>query len=190
MSLALPPSPVDRSPLYLLIALGVWIGFLTWMMATAATAQRREPPPSDALLLARLCVHESGFSSPPDCGLIHDVLTGIVERDGVSYSRAVELASPRWSRCAVSRTWTCHLRADGERPAGWVRASWEAHRGRWLALLAHCERVVAGEVPSPCGVPARVWGSRADVRRAEARGARWVDANCVGARNRGGAYAG
>lgn len=188
MSLSLPPSPVDRSPLYLLIALGVWIGFLTWMMATAATAQRREPPPSNALLLARLTAHEAGLDSPADAGLIHDVLTGIVERDGVSYSRAVELASPRWSRCAVRRSWTCHLRADGGRPRGWPAASWEVHRPRWLELLAWCERVVRGEVPSVCAGRVRSWGSRADVMRGEARGSRWVDARCEGTRNVGGSW--
>ena len=169
----LPPDPRDRSGPLLLLALAVWIGALTLLMAASASAQAHE-----ALLLARLTAHEAGLDSPADAVLI----------DEVSYSRAVELASPRWSRCAVRRAWTRHLRADGERPRGWPAASWEVHRPRWLELLAFCERVVRGEVPSVCAGRVRSWGSRADVLRGEARGSRWVDARCVGTRNLGGSW--
>ena len=65
-----------------------------------ASAQLDE---DDALILARLTVHEAGWDSPADAVLIHQVLLGIVERDGVSYARAAELAAPRLARCAVCR---------------------------------------------------------------------------------------
>lgn len=149
-----------------------------------ASAQR-EP---DHVVLARLTVHEAGWASPADASLIHDVLSGIVERDGVSYARAAELAAPRLARCAVRRRWVCGLAEDGRRPAGWRGASWDAHRPRWLAILEHARRVVAGEVESPCAEPPRVWGSREDVRRGRARGARWVDARCAGTANVGGRW--
>jgi hypothetical protein len=187
VTLPLPPRPTDRSTVWLFLVLALWMGVLTWMLVTAAAARSQARPAPEALL-ARLTAHEAGLESPADAVLIDEVLRGIVERDGVSYSRAVELASPRWSRCAVRRVWTCHLRADGERPRGWTAASWDVHRPRWLELLAWCERVVRGEVPSVCVEPARVWGSRADVLRGQRRGSTWRDAGCVGAANRGGAW--
>lgn len=160
------------------------------VFAMLATISHGQPPASDddALRLARLTAHEAGLGSPADAGLIHAVLRGIVERDGVSYRRAIALAAPRWARCEVSRRWTCELMPDGSRPASWRAASWPAHRDRWLALLEHARRVVAGDVPSPCAEVPRVWGSVHDRERGERRGHRWHDARCEGTRNIGGAW--
>lgn len=150
-----------------------------------ASAQLDE---DDALILARLTVHESGWDSPADAVLIHQVLLGIVERDGVSYARAAELAAPRLARCAVARRWVCGLDAGAARPASWPLASWERHRPRWLAMLEHARAVVAGEVESPCVDAPRTWGSREDVLRGIRRGREWVDAQCRGTANVGGRW--
>lgn len=148
-------------------------------------AQSQDDP---GLLLARTCVHEAGFDSPADCQLVHAVLSGIVERDGVSYRQAWRLASPRLARCDVRRSWVCRLRADGERPAGFP-ARWSRYRDRWMAVLEVSRRLIAGEqVAAVCAERPRVWGSRSDVARGRARGRRWVDAGCVGARNLGGRW--
>ncbi len=162
----------------LLILLGVWL----------LVAIVRAQPTDEALALARLTVHEAGWDSPADVGLIHGVLRGIQERDRVSFRRAVELASPPWARGATAPRWALALRADGEQPRWWAAASWPAHRDRWLALLEHARRVVGGEIPGPCREPPRVWGSPEDVARGLERGRRWIDAGCEGTRNLGGRW--
>jgi hypothetical protein len=146
------------------------------------------PSDDDALRLACLTVHEAGVDALADASLIHAVVSGIAERDRVSYRRAMALAAPRWARCEVRRTWTCGLMPDGSRPAGWPMANWERSRPRWLALLEHARAVVRGEVPLPCAEPPRVWGSVEDRARGERRGHRWRDAGCVGTRNVGGSW--
>lgn len=155
-----------------------------WLMPLAVSAQSE----ADAVTLARLAVHESGWDSPADVALVHAVLAGIVERDGVSYQRAAELAAPRLARCEVSRRWVCGLNGDASRPAHWRGASWSRYRERWLSMIDTAQRVIAGEVPSTCARPPRVWGSRADVLRGIRRGRRWIDAECIGAMNHGGTW--
>lgn len=157
--------------------------------SNSAAAQDDSPVASDdAVTLARLCVHEAGWDSPADCALIHAVLMGIVERDGVTYEQAAELAAPRLARCMVSRRWVCGLDEDAARPAYWPLASWETHRPQWLDILDHAQRVISGEVESPCSSTPRVWGSAADVARGRGRGFTWVDAGCRGTRNLGGRW--
>lgn len=162
----------------LLILLGLW----------ALVAIARGQSEDDGLILARLTVHEAGFDSPADASLIHAVLSGIVERDHVSYRRAAALAAPRWSAGRTSRPWTLELHEDGRTPRGWRGARWSAYRERWGALLEHARRVVRGEIPSTCSSSPRVWGSRADVARGRARGSVWRDAGCAGTRNLGGRW--
>lgn len=171
--------------LAVLAFVGLWLGLFALIGILSA---QRHHAPTDAELLARITVHEAGFDSPADSMLVHEVLLGIVERSGVSYARAAELASPRLARCAVRRRWVCGLDARARRPDHWPMASWAAHRPRWLAALAHAQRVIAGEVPSPCRERPRVWGSRSDVARGRARGGTWIDAGCEGTRNVGGAW--
>lgn len=168
-----------------IVILGLLVSAVALRGCVGEAEAQREP---DHVVLARLTVHEAGWDSPADASLIHDVLAGIVERDGVSYARAAELASPRLARCAVRRRWVCGLAEDGRRPAGWRGASWDAHRPRWMALLEHARRVVAGEVESPCAEPPRVWGAPWFVRDRVARGSRWVDARCTGTANVGGRW--
>lgn len=167
-----------------LVFIGLWLGLFALIGVLSAQRART----TDAELLARITVHEAGFDSPADTMLVHEVLSGIVERSGVSYARAAELASPRLARCAVRRRWVCGLDARARRPEHWPMASWAAHRPRWLAALEHAQRVIDGEVPSPCRERPRVWGSRADVARGRARGGTWIDAGCEGTRNVGGAW--
>lgn len=169
--------------LAVLAFIGMWLGLFA--LLGVLSGQHR---PTDAELLARITVHEAGFDSPADAVLIHEVLTSIVERTGVSYARAAELASPRLARCEVRRRWVCGLTSSARRPAHWPLASWPAHRPRWLAVLEHARLVVAGEAASPCRERPRVWGSREDVLRGRARGRTWIDAGCVGTRNVGGAW--
>jgi len=142
----------------------------------------------DHIILARVAVHESGWESPADVALIHQVIQGIATRDGVTFRRAASLASPRLARCEVRRRWVCGLGEAGERPRGFP-GRWSRYRDRWLVLLGVARRALAGEVVSgPCAERPRVWGSREDVRRGRARGRRWIDARCPGARNLGGRW--
>jgi hypothetical protein len=158
------------------------IAALLWLAVGHASAQ------PDALTLARLAVHESGWDSPADVALIHEVLTGIVERDHVSYRTAARLAAPRFARCAVRRRWACGLREDGRAPPHWHGARWERYRDRWTTILEVARTLLAGGTVAPaCRERPRVWGSRADVARGRARGRRWVDAGCR-ARNLGGRW--
>jgi hypothetical protein len=160
VTLPLPPRPTDRSTVWLFLVLALWMGVLTWMLVTAAAARSQARHAPEALLLARLTVHEAGLDSPADAVLIDEVLRGIVERDGVSYSRAVELASPRWSRCAVRRSCerTVSGPAGGRRRAGMciARGGSSCSRGvsAWCAVrcraCARSRRGCGGAEPMCC----------------------------------------
>jgi hypothetical protein len=159
------------------------IAAVLWLAVGHASAQ------PDALTLARLAVHESGWDSPADVALIHEVLTGIVERDHVSYRTAARLAAPRFARCAVRRRWACGLREDGRAPEHWRGARWERYRDRWLLILELARAALRGmALPYTCRVRPRTWGSVADVARGTRRGHVWIDAGCR-ARNLGGRWA-
>lgn len=151
-------------------------------IGSVADAQGRA---SDTLLLARICVHESGWESPLDCAAIHQVLVAGSEREGMSYRSYAFAYSGRALRGETLRSWVAHLREDGREPLNWPRsvtvrrgeelrvephAPWGAFRDRWLTTLETARMVMSGELRSSCVTPPHDWGGRVDRARARRLG--------------------
>lgn len=149
-------------------------------LASVAEAQSSD---SDALLLARVCVHEAGFDSTEDCSAIAVVLRRLAERQNAPFARAAFAYSGRALRGLTRRSYVAQLDATGARPRGWSRGlDWEGdYRARWLELLAYCERVLRGEERSDCAEPPDDWGGRMDRERAQRLGL--VEVDCGETRN-------
>ena len=104
----------------------------------------------DALLNAQACAGEIGFDNHGACTAIVGVHARRAARAGMTIGGMARAYSAAIRR--PRRLWVVRLRRDGRRPETWPSAaSWSAHRDRWLALLAHVDAVLRGEVEDPCG---------------------------------------
>ncbi len=163
------------------------------LSSPTAEAQSRA---SDTLLLARICVHESGWDSPLDCAAIHQVLVAGAAREDMSYRSYAYSYSGRALRGETSRSWVAHLREDGREPENWPRtvvvrrggelvvqphASWAAFRDRWLVTLETARMVMSGALSHSCETPPHDWGGRVD--RARARRLGLIPVECGETRN-------
>lgn len=150
--------------------------------ATPVEAQSRA---SDTLLLARICVHESGWDSPQDCAAIHQVLLAGSAREGMTYRSYMYSYAGRALRGETARAWVANLREDGREPDGWPRtvvvrregelrverhAPWDAFRDRWAIALQNARMVMSGELTHTCETPPHDWGGRVDRDRARRLG--------------------
>lgn len=153
------------------------------LLGTASSARAQESSrPSDALILARVCVHEAGFDSTEDCSAIADVLRRLADRLDTTFWRAALAYSGRVLRGDTRRAWASVLDETGTRPRGWGALDWDGdYRGRWLELLAYCERVMRGEEASDCDEPPDDWGGSVDRARAERLGL--IEIHCGETRN-------
>lgn len=139
----------------------------------------------DAVILARICVSEAGWSDTDDCAAIHAVIAGIAEREGMSWRAAARAASPRLAACAVSRRWLCGLAENGDQPAHWPAAvSWSRYRDDWLSMVARARQIMHGEHAHRCVEAPRTWGSVEDFARARREGRRMRVIDCGDTRNR------
>ena len=145
---------------------------LALVLALSVQAQARNEPA--AVLLARLCVSEAGWSCwrTRDGYAIHEVIARTAARLGVSYvdaarRRAPRLLGTRQHRSARLR-WVSQLDARGTEPAAWPappHQPWIDYRRRWLGVLERARLVVTLTLDdrdewSPCDQPPDDWRAR------------------------------
>lgn len=147
--------------------------------------------PALILLLARLCVSETGWNAPNECRAIVHVVRTRAEIRGTSIASMARAYAPGLTRPRTPRQqWIAALHPDQRAPKTWPRgASWERHRVRLQALAVvvadalaeqrsscvaehwsapHCRAcnarmVTAGYVPADCGRTSNVfWIRRRD----------------------------
>lgn len=170
------------SPRFYLLAALAALGMLRGCIVPAPVDAQSD----DALWLARICVHESGWDSLDDCAGIHAVLTRTAERRGVSYLTALRSYSPRFYAGTSARPWA-RLLADSDAPPAGLGASWRHPRGDGLlsrrdafaVVLEHCRRIMAE--PPTCA--ADDWGTARDHERARLAGRRFRFVDCGSTRN-------
>ena len=139
---------------------------------TLATCEARAQPRDEGLDLARLCVHEAGWSSPDDCAAIYATAVHGGERTGMTWHRWLGVYARRFARREVRRQWVYRLDRAGTDPRAGV--AWRAYLERWLAVLAAADAAIAA--PPTC--EATDWGSLADMRRRAAQGRRFRVVDC------------
>lgn len=112
-----------------------------------------------SVLLARVCVNESGFDSFADCDAIAAIsIRNAGGRDLASYLRGRFLRALAPVHARRNRQWIADLSRDGHEPRHWPsNVSWPSIRPRWLALVAHVDGVVSGRIVVSCD--ADTWGS-------------------------------
>lgn len=144
------------------------------LSSSVAAAQHRE---SDAVVLARVCAHEAGWSALADCAAIYDVIWSGAARHGMSFRSYAYAYSGRALRGQTSRPWAGALREDGREPVGWPMRgpSWSGYRAQWLALLDYARALVAGDAASTCAQTPHDWGGDMDSERASRLGLIPVD---------------
>lgn len=137
--------------------------------AQRACAQDREP--SAVLLLARLCVNESGTRAytHDDCAAIHAVISFRAERIyRTSYVDALHRYSHRVTvdRTGRGRPWIAELWPDAREPASFPpRARWSGRHGLWWRRsFAQAREIFEGRTRARCAP--HTW-ARADVRPAD-----------------------
>ena len=156
------------------IAITTAIAGATLAIALSVQAQAPGAPTEDAaLLLARLCVSEAGWSCwrSLDGYAIHEVIARTAARHGVSYADAARRRAPRLLGTAPHRSprllWCSQLEAHGAEPAAWPappHPPWVRYRRRWLAVLERARLVVTFTLDdrdewSPCDEPPDGWRS-------------------------------
>lgn len=137
---------------------------------------------ADALVLARVCVHEAGWTSIADCAAIHEVLRNGAERTHMSFASYAHAYSGRALAGRTTRPWVIELHASGAAPHGITSGQWHARRADWLALLEHARSIVAGDEASGCAEPVHDWGSPTHDRE-RARRLGLVPVDCGDTRN-------
>lgn len=185
-AVSLPPAARVRRVLLGLLAVALACAVL--VVPVGASAQR-----TDVDRLMRTAWSECGVDcSPAEIAALHHVIAGIAERDGVRWSTAWRLASPRLAAGTVSRRWLAHVDARCEEPAEWPRVvverdgrvrphpPWSAYRERCINLAFWCSAAIEmGVEHSPCAEAPRAWGADSDVIANEALSDRtWVDVDC------------
>lgn len=150
----------------------------------------------DTLWLARICVHEAGWSvldGADDCAALFATLRARADRlRRPSLERALAGYSARFYAGTTPRSWARYLTAAHARrgtPRGWP-GDWPgfgAYRERWAAVLEAARAIVRGEVGSPCSEPPHHWAARiaSMLERAEERIAAgdWIAVDCGETRN-------
>jgi hypothetical protein len=159
----------DRAPLFVVLICG--------LLALTSRCSSAAAQPDDALDLARLAVHESGWEHPAEAAAIYAVAVNGAERTGMTWPRWLRVHSRRFAARQVTRSWVYRLDRRGSDPHAGI--SWAAHRDRWLAILAAADAAIAA--PPVC--VARTWGSAADAARVVRLGLPLVPVSCGVTRN-------
>lgn len=129
---------------------------------------------SDALLLARICVSEAGWSAHEsgDCGAIAYAIAATSSERAISFRAAARAHSPRATGARETSdarlSWVAGLRRDGGEPTAWPappHAPWAAYRERWLEVLDRARELVTWsledhEADSMCEVAPVTWAAR------------------------------
>lgn len=158
-----------------------------WAAVSIASAQE-----SDALLLSRIAVSESGWNSPDDHAAIYAVIEVRRHRFSRAYDRQYTFAdmarlySPRATGVtpvAGRFAWVATLSEDGDEPAGWnLEAPWERYRARWLRVLERSRMLIDGREEHRCRGTPIAWGAPSIHDRAIRLGL--VQISCGVTRNR------
>lgn len=176
-------------------------GAIAAALVALASSAHGQAHTSDALVLARVCVHEAGWEDAGDCEAIHAVLAGGAARHGLNFRAYAFAYSGRALRGLTSRPWAAQLDESGGAPSAWPRVStvrrggvavvvehapWSAYRDRWLAALERAQSIVAGERTHGCEREPHDWGGAVDMERARRLGLIEVDCSRgdVATRNR------
>jgi hypothetical protein len=132
-----------------------------------------QPRDTDAVLLARVCVSEAGWScwESGDGYALHYAQLTVAERDGISWRSAARALSPRATGTRPTTdariAWVAGLRADALAPLSWPAAPhspWAQYRARWLAVLERAREVVTWGLDvhdewSPCDDRPITWAA-------------------------------
>lgn len=185
-----------------LLACGVYA-----LVCVMCASSQAEPDP--ALLLARTCVSERGWSlASTDCRAIGEIVEGRVAAVYGHLPRAAgwravirDLSPHLHGDGPIRRPWIRSLDPSGARPAGWPGGRWSCRGGAecrverradWLATLDEARAIYAGTAARVCAEPPLAWGSDADLRRrlpiARDRGLTWREVDCGGTRNHFGRW--
>lgn len=151
-----------------------------------STSAAQFVPASDAVILARVCFHESGWTSTDDCAGIKEVLVNGSERHGLSFRSYALAYSGRALRGETSRSWVAQLGPRGRRPSRWPvtwdsptgprpHPGWSVFRDRWMDLLGLAERLMDGTASGKCETSPHDWGGPMDDARAERIGLIRID---------------
>lgn len=178
-----------------------------WETCSAAQADDRNPQ-DPALMLARVCVSEAGWTcwESGDGLAIHEVLLRGAARERLRYTSYARAYSPRATGAVPDtsrRAWLSGLWQDGAQPPGWPAQTfrtlpggnvrmvpgprWSNYAPRWLAILARAREVVTSDtlanarVWHPCATAVHDWGGAMD--RARAERLRLVHVACGGTAN-------
>lgn len=157
------------------------------LLLVAIPAQAEDNLRDDALVLARICVSESGFPRwdatadegvgawqfSDDCRSIAEVIRWGAERRGLSFSvYARAYARGVFNEQSTrSRAYVGDLEPDGSTPRRWPGGNhphWSRYRQSWLAMYQHAQWLVTEGLPTSCSETPTDWGGRVDRARAEA----------------------
>jgi hypothetical protein len=116
-----------------------------------------------AVMLARVCVSEAGWTSHEECTVItHALVYQAQMRDRPVRSQICAYAPNSCNpRREDPRRWIAHLHPERRSPPpGWPSGvSWAERRAMFAALVVTAARAYRGEIPSACP-GALHWGSR------------------------------
>lgn len=163
----------------------VWLALLALELhaqPSPGSADPAAPPrvtaePGDLALdvdLARVCVGEAGWRvvDTGECAAILDVAIARSKARGVGVRRALrDYAHNHFDAARSSRPWIAGLDVAGTEPEAWPeRLDWRRYRPRWLLVIEHARKCIAGDVAPPCIGPLAAWGGAMDDWRARAAG--------------------
>lgn len=160
------------------------IALLT-LLASFALILRRAHAQELDVSLARVCVAEAGWNvdETGECAAIYAVAVSRAEARRVPVLQALrDYARNHFDAGRSSRPWVAGLDASGNTPPQWpARLPWPRYRPRWLLIIAHAQKVIAGDVEIPCVGPVEHWGGAMDDARANRAGL--VRVTCSGTLN-------
>lgn len=156
---------------------GVFAALLILLASARCGSSAHAQQHDDALDLARLCVHESGWNHPAEAAAIYAVAVDGSSRTGMTWPRWLRVHSRRFATHRVARSWVYALDRSGRDPHAGI--AWTEHRERWLTILAAADAAIGA--PPVC--VARTWGSADDARRVARLGLALVPVACGSTRN-------
>lgn len=178
----------DKKSWFVLLAwLGFWFGFIALVQLARAQPRRH---PTDAELLVRTTVHESGWDDTGDMEAIYAVLAAGAEREGISFRSFARRYSRHLHTGDVTRRWASELVEACTAPPSWpevttvrrrgevrvvAHAPWRAYVERCRSVFGRAHRVISGELTHRCERAPHDWGGRVDRARARRLGLLPVD---------------
>lgn len=142
----------------------VVLACVLFVLAFLPTSARSDDE-TDALWLARICVHETtwagGLDGVNDCGGIMQVIQN--RADGRAFRTTLSRTAPRFYGGTSTRPWARVLRVGVLRaPEGWPEAwpSYSVYADDFDRVYARSLAFIRGEIAPPCPGAPRNWLSR------------------------------